>query len=92
MRHGGLDGIAIGHVQFNDVCITTLTFNLGTQFLEFFQPATGQHHGGTRSRQGACKLGTQAAGRTCNEGDTPGKVNAVSHLENLHESESIIPL
>ncbi|MNV45695.1 hypothetical protein D3C71_1375010 [compost metagenome] len=81
MGHGGLDGVVVGHIEFDHMGITALAFDARTQLLEFFHAAAGQHDACARAGQGAGKLSAQAAGGARDEGHAAGQVDAVCHLE-----------
>ena len=65
--------------------IAPFPVNFGTQFLELFHTAAGQHHCCTCARQCFGKLRAQTAGSAGDKGHAAGKINAVRHLERLHK-------
>ena len=79
VRHGGLDGVVVGHVQLHHMGVAALAFNLRAQRLELFQAAAGQHHTRTGLGQGARKLRPQTAGGAGHQGHAARQVDAVCH-------------
>jgi hypothetical protein len=79
VRHGGFDGIVVGHVQLDHMGVAALAFDLCAQFLELFQSAAGQHDARAGGSQGARKLGAQAAGGAGDKGHAAGEIDAVCH-------------
>ncbi len=69
----------VGDVERNDVRVAAFGLDLGAQALQLLDAATGE--GDTRAGLGqdARELGTEAARRAGDEGDSPRQIDLIAH-------------